>query len=147
MVIWSIWNTNQGLFFPPLFCSLWHVRTCLLFYQTKLCWNTLSLCKSFENVHQGQRSKVLLLMDNCKRRMTWLWLLKCISWVLRYLLWSTLPRWGYGKFVFGLFSPLFFSKAMLQWLPVTQGSDQYWVSRAAEQAAKGLNRECAPWAV
>lgn len=31
------------------------------------------------------------------------------------------------------------SIAMLHWLPMTQGSDQYWVSRAAEQAARGLD--------
>ncbi len=43
--------------FPPLICSLWHVRTCLLFSQTKLCWNRLSLFKSFENIRQGHCSK------------------------------------------------------------------------------------------
>lgn len=39
------------------------------------------------------------------------------------------------------------SIAMLHCLPVMQGSDQYWVSGAAEQAVKGLDREYAPWAV
>lgn len=36
---------------------------------------------------------------------------------------------------------------MLHWLPVTQGSDQYWDSRAAEQAGRALDREYAPQAV
>lgn len=51
--------------------------------------------------------------------------------------------------VWGCFLLVFLpgSIAMLHWLPVTQGSDQYWVSGAAEQAAKGLDREYAPWAV
>lgn len=59
------------------------------------------------------------------------------------------PHQGEGteSLEFEVASPLVFiagSIAMLHWLPVTQGSDQYWVSRAAEQAAKGLDSEYAP---
>lgn len=41
--------------------------------------------------------------------------------------------------VWGCF-PLVFPIAMLHWLPVTQGSDQYWVLRAAKQASERTRR-------
>ncbi len=56
MVIVSIWNATQG-HFSPLICSLWHVRTCLLFPQTMFCWNETDYPSASP---QGRRGGVLL---------------------------------------------------------------------------------------
>lgn len=119
MVIVSIWNSNRG-HFPSLICSPWHVRTCLLFSQTMLCWNeTDYLSVSSLKIAIKVTGASAAFDGYLYKGMSWLWRLNepyepwCVC--------SGVPCRGEGiaslclRFVFSLFFPAR-SIAMLHWL-------------------------------
>lgn len=152
MVILSIWNANQGKFpqlLLPLTCqnmSLFSPNKALL-EQTD--YPSMGCLKIVIKVNAASTS---CHNHCCFWRMSAQGDILTVAtqltlWAMMFLLWSALPRWGESKSVFGVVFSLFFlagSIAMLHWLPVTQGSDQYWVSGAVEQAARGLDSDYAP---
>lgn len=138
MVIVNIWDTNQE-HFPTTYLLPLTCQYMSLVYPNNafLERNRLSLRESSENSRQGHLSECCFWWisarggcldcdDSMSLTSPHAFALECLAKVMA----RRVCVWGC------------FSTAMLQWLPVTQGSDQYWISGAAEQAAKGLEWMC-----